>query len=102
MFHLTLGNCLENSSARFLGSGKPVSKYPLKVTGAVPQVAALVTAPLLAAAVDPEELPPGPPQAAAARIPPTASAARAPLGRPVRNGCELRSPICCLLGLQTG
>src|SRR3954454_16748685 len=106
MFHLTLGYCLENSSASVFGSGNPVSKYPLKVIGAVPQVAAFATAPLLTAWVEVEGLPPGPPrlpawveswepppgrpQAGAARIPPTASTARAPLRRPVRDRCDVR------------
>jgi hypothetical protein len=48
MFHVTLGYCFVNRWARSIASGKPVSKYPDKVTGLVPQFAAKLAAALVA------------------------------------------------------
>src|SRR5690349_16531783 len=56
MSHFTVGNCLVNSSASLLGSGNPVSKYPLRVTGALPQEVA-TTAELLVEPALSESLP---------------------------------------------
>src|SRR6185369_3020299 len=72
--HFTFGYCLVNSSARSFGSGKPVSKYPLRVIGAVLHVGEVVgEAPLFGAAVD--ELLPGALHAAVASSPANASIA---------------------------
>src|SRR5579875_925717 len=40
IFHVTFGYCLVNSLVSSTVPGKPVSKYPCRVTGLVPQLAA--------------------------------------------------------------
>src|SRR5664279_3648995 len=44
MFQVTFGNCLVNSADSLNGRSKPVSKYPFRTTGAVPQDGPAATA----------------------------------------------------------
>jgi hypothetical protein len=78
---------LVNSSARFFGKGKPVSKYPVSVTGAEPHVGFPDTAPGLAVVVVFAVLLPGPLQAAvAASAPPRTRTVNAVRRRVARLG----------------